>query len=732
MRACLVSSYPPMQCGIATFSRDLRQGLIQAEQPVAVSVAAVGDLLPGHRFSHEVVLRIDKDDREGYSRAGTRLNRAGFDVVCVQHEFGIFGGPEGLAIVDLLTEVRCPTVTTLHTILREPEPHYRDALLRVAEASDHLVVPTRIARTILSEIYGIDERRVSVIHHGVPDVPFTEPEFAKQELGFDDRPVLLTFGLLNRNKGIETVIQALPEIVAAHPDVLYVVLGATHPEIRRVEGESYRESLLEMVEERDLQKHVEFHDHYVEGDELVSYLSACDIYVTPYHAREQIVSGTLAYAVGMGKAVVSSPYRYAQELLADGRGHLVDPRDSHALSTVLSTLLSDEQERSALRQRAYTYGRMMTWSQVGSRYLELFDELMATRRDGREPKEGAELPALNLSYLMRLTDATGTLQHAIREIPDRRFGYTTDDVSRALIVAVRSHSRSRSDEALRLATTSLSFLAYAQLSDGRFRNEMSYDRRWLDEGGTEDTLGQCLWGLGIAHSEAADVGICSVAGDLFRDALPHAENLSWPRAIAYAVNGICAFLSAERGHHEGRHALDITTGRLLDLYDRSRTEDWRWFGDDLTYANAKLPHALLLASQVTGDQRLRSVGLESLDFLLEQTFVQGRFDFVGNEGWYSRGGQRAVFGQQPIEAGYTVEACLLAASLTSSDRYRDLATAAVEWYTGRNRRGVALYDPATGVCIDGLDRDGPSVNAGAESVICCLLGLLAAEEAGLG
>lgn len=734
MRACLVASYPPMHCGIATFTRDLRDGLLAAERPASVSIAAIGELTPGQRFDREVVTRIDKEDLPGYRRVGRTLNRAGFDVVCVQHEFGIFGGPEGRAVVDLLSEVRCPTVTTLHTVLREPPEPYRTALLEVASASDHLVVPTEAARGILADVYAVDPRLVSVIHHGVPDVPFGDPAPAKRALGFEGRKVLLTFGLLSANKGIEFALDALPAVVEAHPDVLYVVLGATHPEVRRHDGEEYRESLERRVKELDLTDHVQFHDRYVEQDELVEYLSACDVYVTPYLSREQIVSGTLAYAVGMGKAVVSTPYVYAEELLADGRGCLVGFGDSEAMAGALRALLDDEQERERIRRRAYSFGRQMTWEQVGNRYLELFDRLRSTADTCSGCAERGEpaLPPVNFAHLTRLTDDTGTIQHALDEIPDRRFGYTTDDAARALIVGVRRHARRGDPEARRIAVTSLAFLAHAQRDDGRFRDFLGYDRRWLDEVGGEDTLGQSLWGLGVARAEAVDDDVRAVAEGLFTRALPHAAELVYPRALAYATCGLCAYLQARPGSRPARLALEAATTRLLDEYERNLAADWRFPSAELTYANAKLPHALLLASRVLSRPRLREVGLDCLDFLVAETFDDGRFDFVGNQGWHRQGGPRATFGQQPIEAGYMIEACLLAAALTGQRRYRDLACAAVGWLTGRNRLGVALYDPATGGCCDGIDRDGPNHNSGAESVICCLLGLLEAEQAGLG
>jgi len=737
VRACLVSTYPPRQCGIATFTRDLRDSMVGGDRTASVSVAAIGAAPRPQRYPAEVVVEIDRDNAAAYRRAARVLDRQGFDVVCLQHEFGIFGGEEGRHIVDLLDELRTPTVSTLHTVLSEPDDRYGSALLEVARASDRLVVHSHAARALLDSVYGVDLAKVEVIPHGVPDVPFERTDRAKAELGFDGRLVALTFGLVSQNKGVEFVIEALPDVVASHPDVLYVVLGTTHPEVKRRDGERYRESLQRRVAELNLEKHVEFHDRYVNLDELTEYLASADVYVTPYQSRDQIVSGTLAYAVGMGKAVLSTPYLYAEELLADGRGRLVGFGDPAGLAEGLRAYLDEEEERDRTRRRAYAYGRHMTWPRVGARYLELFEQLRSAATDPvpRSPGEDTEVPTVNLDHLRRMTDDVGIVQHAVWRTPDRRYGYTTDDVSRALIVAVRRHARTSEADLERLISTYLSYLAHAQRDDGRFRNTLGYDRHWEDSLGSEDTYGQTLWGLGTAVSVATDTDVRGVARELFKRALPAVSALEHSRAIAYAVCGLCAGLDARPGDRELLGALRTLTDRLVNLYERSLTDEWRWFGTELTYANAKLPHALLLAAQSTGNQRFAEVGLDSLDFLLDQTVVDGRFEFVGNESWYRRGGPRSAWGQQPIEAGYTIEVCLLAAQFTSPEpaaRYHELARAAVDWFNGRNRLGVALYDPRTGACADGLDREGASRNAGAESVICCLMGLMAAEEAGLG
>ncbi len=742
MRACLVSTYPPRQCGIATFTRDLRDALLGGDRSATVDVAALTTLPLEGPYPDEVRLQIDPADPASYRRAARQIDAAGYDVVCVQHEFGIFGGDEGRHVLDLLDELRTPTVTTLHTVLSAPEEAYRSALVDVAAASDHLVVHSHAARRLLSTTYALDTSAVSVIPHGVPDVGFEPTGRAQSALGLDGRLVLLTFGLLSENKGIEVVLDALPDVVATHPEALYVVLGATHPEVRRREGERYRQGLQRRVDDLGLGAHVEFRDHYASAAELTELMAACDVYVTPYRSRDQIVSGTLAYAVGMGKAVLSTPYLYAEELLADGRGRLVGFDDPDGMAAGLLAYLGDAGERERTRARAYAYGRSMTWPRVGARYGDLFAELRRARAgilDSTPPMPTAPTPgsppAINIDHLLRLTDDVGIAQHATWLTPNRVHGYTTDDVSRALLVAVRAHAQTLDPRLERPISTYAGYLAHAQRPDGRFRNTLGYDRRWEDDLGSEDTLGQTLWGLGTAMGVAVDEGIRGLSEVLYHRALPNVGALRHPRATAYAVRGLCAGLEALPGHADLVAPLRALTERLAARYRATATDGWHWFDDELTYANAVLPHALLLAGRALDDERLVATGLDTLDFLLGQTFLDGRLDPVGNQRWHRRGGSRSPWGQQPIEAGYTVEACLAAAAATGgarADGYRERALAAIAWFQGDNRHGTPLYDPLTGACADGLDRDGVSRNAGAESTVCCLLGLMAAEEAALG
>ncbi|HWQ36639.1 MAG TPA: glycosyltransferase [Blastocatellia bacterium] len=743
-RECFVGTYPPRECGIATFTYDLRSAVcaLRAEsQPGVIAItntpasAAVGRS-ENYSCPPEVVFEIRQQWLSDYRLAAEYVNLSGAEVVSVQHEFGIFGGPEGRYLIEFLKGLRKPVVTTLHTVLSQPSPGYLDSLKRAAAFSDHLVVLNSRAIPILRDVYGVAEEKITLIHHGVPDVPFVDPNYYKDKFGVEGRLVILTFGLLSRNKGIELMLEALPAVVRAHPEVVYIVLGATHPEVRRLEGEEYRLRLRRRVRELKLEDHVIFYDRFVTLSELLEFMGACDIYVTPYQSREQIVSGTLAYAVGMGKAVVSTPYLYAEELLAEGRGCLVGFGDARLLAGAINHLIEHEAERHQMRKRAYEYGRQMIWPEVGRRYLELFARAVAEYQPKHSPRTAHkpvstpyELPEIRLDHLRRLTDDTGILQHATYGVPDRRHGYATDDAARALVVAMLHWRQFGAQEALELATRYLSFLQYAQLPDGHFHNFMNYQREFLDERGSEDTLGRALWGLGTTVAFAPGDAMRALAREMFERALGALE-LHHPRALAYAICGLFNFLGHYDGATQVRRKLIELAEQLLGIYQCARALDdeigqWRWFGDDVTYGNAKMPQAMLLAYRVAGDERFRQAGLESLDFLLELTYRDGRFDFIGNQGWYRRGGERAAFGQQPIEAAYTAEASLAAYEVTGDLRYTELARAAAEWLLGRNRLGVRLYDFTTGACADGLDPHGASLNQGAESVICGLLALLA-------
>lgn len=725
LRVCLVGTAPPRRCGIATFTDDLREALTAASPEVpAVQVALTDD---GGRYPYgtEVVFEVQASQRSDYRTAAAFLEQSDVDVLCVQHEFGIFGGPAGRHLDTLLAHVRAPVITTLHTVLAAPTLELREATRRVAEHSDVLVVLADQAVELLETGYGIDRSQVRVIPHGVPAAPRIDQDEAKAAIGAAGRTILLTFGLLGPAKGIEVVLEALPAVVRERPDVLYVVLGATHPHVLRDHGDAYREALQEQVRALGLQDNVRFVDRFVELDELCLHLSASDVYLTPYHGADQIVSGTLAYAVGSGCVVVSTPYPYARELLADGRGELVPFRDARAMADCLASLLADDARRAAMRQRARAQGEAMAWPAVAGAYQALFTEVLARHEQPPVPHIDIAIPPPAFHHLRALTDDVGVFQHAPFGVPARSHGYCTDDVGRALVATVEGVAWLGDPLAAELVPGCLSFLLDAQLPTGHFANLMGFDRRFVDGSASEDTLGQAMWGLGTTVSIGASEDWRALAAAMFARTLPAAQDLHATKAVAYAMSGLVGYLDRYPGALAARRLLTLLAERQLSRLAEHSRDGWHWFDDALTYANAAVPEALLRAGQVLDEPRWTEAGLDTLDFLVDRTLTDGRYDFAGNECWHRRDGVRSTYGQQPIEAGLTARACAAAHEITGEPVHLARAQAAVAWLLGANRLGLPLYDAATGRCADGLDRHGPSRNAGAESTIVALLGLLA-------
>ena len=724
-KVCLVGTSPPRRCGIATFTDDLRVALTAARPQAPAVQVALTDVAGAYAYGPDVVFEVQAAQRSDYRTAAAFLDSSDVDVVCVQHEFGIFGGPAGRHLEELLDHVHAPVVTTLHTVLAHPSPELRAATRRVAERSDMLVVLAEQAVQLLVDGCGIDPAQVRVIPHGAPEAPELDQDEAKKSVGLVGRTVLLTFGLLGPDKGIEVVLEALPAVVRQDPTVIYAVLGATHPHVLRDHGDVYREALQERVRELGLSDHVVFVDRYVELEELCRYLAASDVYLTPYHGTEQIVSGTLAYAVGMGCAVVSTPYPYARELLADGRGLLFPFGDSALLGSTLHALLGNDTERTAMAGRAREHGRSMTWPAVAAAYSALFVEVVERYEHPATAWTEVELPAPSFLYLRALTDDVGVFQHAQHGVPSRAHGYCSDDVSRALLAAVEGVSRFADPVAEGLVPGYLSFLLAAQLPSGRFANFMGYDRRFVEGTDSEDTLGQAMWGLGTTAALGTEDGWRLLASELFERALPAAGQLQATKAVAYAMTGLHSYLERYPGALAARRTLRLLTERQLARLAASRREGWHWIDDAFTYANAAVPEALVRAGQALDEPEWVETGMQLLDALLTATWIDGRFDFPGNDGWLTRGGERARYGQQPIEAGLTARACVLAYQVSGGVVYLDRARDAAAWLLGRNRLGLALYDSATGRCADGLDPHGVSSNTGAESAICALLAFLA-------
>ncbi|MEW6443628.1 MAG: glycosyltransferase family 4 protein [bacterium] len=731
----LVGNHLPRRCGIATFTSDLLEALSTLSDGTECWAVAMNDMRRGYPYPPQVRFDIHDGDPREYRLAADFLNMQSVDVVCVQHEFGIFGGHHGAYILQLLRNLRTPVVTTLHTVLDNPGPGERAVLAELTRLSDRLVVMSLKAGKILMEVYGVPRGKIVLIPHGIPDIPFMDPSFYKDQFGVEGRKVILTLGLLSPNKGIEYMIEALPQIVARHPEAVYIVLGATHPHVKRAQGESYRQGLQLRAEESGVAAHLMFHDRFVELRELCEFLGCADIYVTPYLNREQIVSGTLAYALGSGKATVSTPYWYAVEMLAEDRGKLVPFRDSGSLAGQIVALLDDEVERAAIRKRAYTYCRRMIWKEVARQYLELFREVRAERSvrpkvtlQTREAEAAAsDPPPVHWKHLIRLSDDVGILQHATFAVPARHHGYCTDDNARALIAALMSHRQApEGPDFVELACRYLSFLLHAFREDtGRFRNFLGYDRRWRETCGSEDSHGRAVWALGIAVELAPSESVDGMALDLFQRALRALPALRSPRAWAFSLLGLRAYLRRFGGDTRARGVRDLLARRLFGLYLHSAAPSWPWIEDVATYANGTIPQALLLSGAGLGRSDMIEAGLRSLEWLLRmQSDPRGHLVPIGNAGWFPRGGRPARFDQQPIEAQSLIEACLEAYGITRDERWILEARRCLDWFLGRNDLNVSLVDFRTGGCCDGLTPDGPNRNRGAESTLAWLLSLL--------
>ena len=732
-RIAFIGNYLPRQCGIATFTTDLCEAIATEYSETTCIALPVNDTEAGYAYPPRVRFELTEKDIDSYRRAADFLNINNVDLVCLQHEYGIFGGPAGSHILALLRELRMPIVTTLHTILRDPNPEQRRVLAEVAALSDRLVVMSERGVEFLQEVYRVRPEKIDFIPHGIPDVSFVDPSFHKDLFGVEGKIVLLSFGLLSANKGIETVIAALPAIVARYPNVVYIILGATHPHVLQHEGETYRLSLQWLAQEKGVEGHVVFYNRFVSLEELVQFISAADIYITPYLNPAQITSGTLAYTLGAGKAVISTPYWYAEEMLAEGRGALAPFGDPAAMAEQVLNLLENEAERHAMRKRAYLFGRAMIWPQVAQRYMESFERARAERRYFIPPgfaikpldKRPGDLPPLKLDHLHLMTDNTGMIQHASFTVPNYREGYSIDDNARALIVSTHLEELELGNgEAFALASRYLAFMWYAfNAQTGRFRNFMDYQRNWLEESGSDDSHGRALWALGTVLGRSNTPALQSMAGLVFEQALPAILNTTSPRAWAFALIGIQEYLRRFAGDRRANQVREELAGRLLALYQSHRTDAWRWYEAGLTYCNAVLPQALLMCGQWIPNDAMTEAGLESLNWLtnLQHTNADGgHFVPIGSNGFYEQGAERARFDQQPVEAQAMVSACLEAYRLTGDKRWRREARRAFEWFLGRNDLNLPLYDPTTGGCRDGLHPDRPNENQGAESTLAFL------------
>ncbi len=732
----IVGDHLPRKCGIATFTSDICDA-IETEFPECnCIVGAVNDLPAGYDYPPRIRFEIDEKELDSYRRAADFLNINNVEMVLVQHEFGIYGGPSGSYLLALLRDVQMPVVTTLHTVLREPNEDQYGLMKQLDELSNRFIVMAQRGKEFLKEIYGIAPEKIDVIPHGIPDIPFIDPNFNKDQFGVEGKTVLLTFGLLSPNKGIEYVIEALPAILKQYSEVVYIILGATHPNIIAREGESYRLKLERLAKDRGVASNVIFYNRFVTLQELKDFIGATDIYITPYLNEAQITSGALSYTFGAGKAVISTPYWHAQELLAEDRGILVPFANSHAIAEGVKRFLSDPVHMTATRKRAWKLGRGMIWPVVAKAHMETFEraraslivpsrKAFAARTLDNRPYE---LPPPKLDHLLRMTDHTGIFQHAIFTVPNYAEGYCTDDNARAFILTILLEETTGLPALMKfehLASIYLAFLWHAFNQETcRFRNFMNHQRQWLEEEGSEDSHARALWATGTALGRSKNEGHRTLCALLFQRGLSTVENFTSPRAWAFALLAIQEYLRAFSGDRNANQMREVLTNRLVELFRRNSSPDWVWFEQVASYDNARLSHAMILSGYWTSRGEVVQIGLGSLGWLVEQQKAEpDHFAPIGSNGFWTRGGERARFDQQPLEAYAMIAACVEAYSVTRDANWLQSARRCFEWFLGRNDLGQPLYDSSTGGCRDALHSDRVNQNQGAESSLACQLSL---------
>jgi glycosyltransferase involved in cell wall biosynthesis len=726
MKITYIATYPPRECGIGTFTNNLFKSMLrqneQNEQVHEGFVVAINDNDLTYKYPDEVKLTIRQDHQEDYLKAVKYINLSGADVCILQHEFGIFGGQSGVYILPLLHRLEIPLIVTLHTILKSPSYNEKAVLKEICKMAHKIVVMSHKAVEFLTSIYDVPKEKIALIEHGVPDIHFNA-EKSKREFKLESKKVLLTFGFIGRSKGIETVIKALPEVVKKYPEIIYIVLGKTHPNVLRHSGEEYRIFLLRLVKNLQLEDHVIFLNEFIDEQDLFKYLYACDIYITPYLNEAQITSGTLSYAVGVGAAVLSTPYWHATELLAKGRGRLFNFNDSDDLAKTLTELLDNPEELKELKNKAGEFGKKITWPKTGEKYVALAEKIVKNEYPVIPKKENEPdlliLPPFSLAHINRLTDDTGIIQHAKFGIPNLKEGYCLDDNARALLMVLMAYRQMKDMRALELSPIYLSYIHYLQNADGTFRNFLSFNRNFLDEIGSEDSFGRTIWALGYLLGNAPNDAYYQTGKLLFFNASPNFEKIKSIRGIANTMIGISYYLKSNPSDDSMTERLRNLANVLIKHYNENSASEWKWFESLLAYDNGILPLALLHSAEILNDQKITKAAIESMNFLTSHTLKDNYLSIIGNEKWYKKEEERSIFAQQPIEAYFVTK---------DKDFLNKLYTSFL-WFLGENDLRMSLYDFETKGCCDGFESYGVNRNQGAESSLAYLISHLTVLQA---
>jgi len=722
-KVCFLSNFPPRECGIATFTEDLVNAIDKRFNPKLKSrVIALNENNSFYNYDPRVIMQLNKDDIEDFITIAKKLNKnRKIKLICIQHEFGIFGGLYGNYLIPFLETIEKPVAITFHSVLPSPDEMRKRIIKFVASKCAAIIVTANAAINILNKDYGIEKNKIYVVHHGIPDVSFKQAEPVKKKLKLDRKIVLSTFGLLSKGKGIEYMIKALPQLIKKYPNILYLIMGETHPVVRKREGEKYRNELIALVNKLGLKENVKFYNKYLELREIIEYIQASDIYICTNLDEDQISSGTLSYALGCGKAIVSTPSIYAREILSDKRGVLAGFKKPLSFASAVDQILSDSKFKSELEKNAYAYGRAMIWQNVATRYLEIFNKIVKLREDVTE-----KYPKIKLSHLKTLTDNFGCLQFSELSTPDKNSGYTVDDNSRALIVAVLHNSLFKSEDSAHLIKIYLRFLERAQQQNGNFKNNFRNENEVFNPC-SEDAFGRAIWALGYVVDKSSNPETAEKAKNLFENSFNRISRLESPRAKAFSIAGLYNYYK-KYNEEKILFAVKPLADSLVDLYNEESSKDWQWFEKYLTYSNSQLSEALFLAYDLLKDEKYLDIAEKSLSFLSKQVFIKNQLSPIGQNGWYNKDGKRAFFDQQPVDASSVVQTYLIAYSITGNKAYYGKAVLAFNWFLGKNHLDQTMYNEATGGCYDGLAKFSLNLNQGAESTISYLMARLLLEE----
>lgn len=728
MHITYISTYVPRKCGIATYVRDLSATI--AKQKNKVEIVAMENPLTPYTYKKPVKYTIPQEDKEAYVVLAQKINNSDTEVVHIQHEFGLFGGADGEYIIELAKHIKKPLVVTFHTILFTPTDNQKYIIQELSRLSRSIVVMEEIAKDRLQNIYGISPRDISIIYHGAPEVNVAQ-SVAKKKLGYPHSFIMLANNLVSRNKGFEYAIEAITAAAAEIPELIFLIVGETHPLVKKHEGESYRKELEELIKKHNLSENVILINKYISASEIETYFAACDIYITPYLDPQQITSGTLAYAVGAGKVCIATEYVYAKKMLTKGRGILVPFRDSSAIAAALIDLYKNPKKRKQIEHETKNVEAGMSWGEVSAEHIKLYNNLLNLNNTIHKISRNFLKADLDLSYLMFLTDGVGIMQHSYLTIPDNNFGYSTDDNARALIVVGQLDVDGTDLELQKLTRIYMGFLKFASVKNGAFHTFLNYNREWTDEADIPDAYGKAVMALGNYVYKDNEFNFTQVAKNIFETSMEQFENIRDLRTAAYCMLGLYYYIQKYGDKTDSAfHAMEFMK-KLADFlvasYEKHKDTSWEWFEDDMTYDNFRLPQALFAAYLILDDVKYKQVGESTMKFLLDVNFNKDLdcFDFIGQDGWYKKNGKKAEYDQQPLEAGSAVEALLFAKEATGDKSYVQQAFLSYEWFFGRNRNNRSLYDPITKGVYDGLNLRGVNQNQGSESIVCFLMASLA-------